>query len=205
MFGRTRSIPPVGARLRPIRGRVQPSRDGYGLHAAVPREEWITIPVPAIIDPDIFETVQEQLDENRKRKRDRRRRPGWLLQGLVVCRQCGYAFYGKMARSVVGGRKPADYGYYRCTGTDAHTFGGQARPRHYERPRRRAHHVDAGPKDDRASTGPTRRPLRELAYGSGSRRAARGPPDHLQLRPVQRPRSPRCGPARYEIVTVKVR
>jgi site-specific DNA recombinase len=126
MFGRTRSIPPVAARLRPIRGRVQPPRDGYGSHAAVPREEWITIPVPAIVDPDIFETVQEQLDENRKRKRDGRRRPGWLLQGLVVCRQCGYAFYGKMARSVVGGRKPADYGYYRCTGTDAHKFGGQA-------------------------------------------------------------------------------
>ena len=41
-------------------------------------------------------------------------------QGLVVCRQCGYASYGKMARSVVGGRKPADCGYYRCTGTDAH-------------------------------------------------------------------------------------
>jgi site-specific DNA recombinase len=126
MFGRTRSIPPVGARLRPIRGRGQPPRNGYGSHAAVPREEWITIPVPAIVDPDIFETVQSQLDENRKRKRDGRRRPGWLLQGLVVCRQCGYAFYGKMARSVVGGRQPADYGYYRCTGTDAHKFGGQA-------------------------------------------------------------------------------
>ncbi len=70
--------------------------------------------------------MQEQLDENRKRKRDGRRRPGWLLQGLVVCRQCGYAFYGKMARGTVGGAQPADYGYYRCTGTDAHKFGGQA-------------------------------------------------------------------------------
>lgn len=89
MFGRTRSIPPVGVRLRPIRGRTQPPRDGYGSHAAVPCDEWISIPVPAIVDPDMFKTVQEQLDENRKRKRDGRRRPGWLLQGLVVCRQCG--------------------------------------------------------------------------------------------------------------------
>ena len=31
-----------------------------------------------------------------------------------------------MARGLVGGRRPADYGYYRCTGTDAHRFGGQA-------------------------------------------------------------------------------
>jgi site-specific DNA recombinase len=44
----------------------------------------------------------------------------------VVCRQCGYAFYGKMARGKVGGRRLADYGYYRCTGTDGHKFGGRA-------------------------------------------------------------------------------
>ena len=31
-----------------------------------------------------------------------------------------------MARGTVGGRRPADYGYYRCTGTDEHKFGGQA-------------------------------------------------------------------------------
>lgn len=126
MFGRTRSIPPVGVRLRPIRGRSDLPSQAGGANAAVPREEWIAIPVPAIVDTDLFEIVQTQLDENRRRKRDGRRRPGWLLQGLVVCRQCGYAFYGKMARSMVGGRQPADYGYYRCTGTDGHKFGGQA-------------------------------------------------------------------------------
>jgi site-specific DNA recombinase len=126
MFGRTRSIPPVQARLRPIRGHSHTPRHASGSHMAVPREEWIAIPVPAIVDIGLFETVQMQLDENRRRKRDGRRRLGWLLQGLVVCRQCGYAFYGKMARGMVGGRLPADYGYYRCTGTDAHKFGGQA-------------------------------------------------------------------------------
>ena len=67
MFGRTRSIPPAGVRLRLIRGRTQPPRDGHGSHAAVPCDKWISIPVPAILDPDIFETVQGQLDENRKR------------------------------------------------------------------------------------------------------------------------------------------
>ena len=126
MFGRTRSVPPAQARLRPIRGRPNPPRHAASSHAHVPREEWISIPVPAIVDAAMFETVQGQLDENRRRKRDGRRRPGWLLQGLMVCKQCGYAFYGKMARGTVGGHQPADYGYYRCIGTDAHKFGGQA-------------------------------------------------------------------------------
>jgi site-specific DNA recombinase len=45
---------------------------------------------------------------------------------LVVCRRCGYGFYGKMARGRVGGRQVAEYGYYRCLGTDAHRFGGTA-------------------------------------------------------------------------------
>jgi site-specific DNA recombinase len=126
MFGRTRAAPPAQARLHPIRGRPYPPRNASGSKAAVPPEEWIPVPVPAIVDPDVFEAAQVQLDENRRRKRDGRRRPGWLLQGLVVCRRCGYAFYGKMARGMVGGRCPADYGYYRCTGTDAHKFGGRA-------------------------------------------------------------------------------
>jgi site-specific DNA recombinase len=126
MFGRTRSIPPAQARLRPIRGRSLSARCVVRSHAPVPREEWIGIPVPAIVDAGLFEAVQSQLEENRRRKRDGRRRPGWLLQGLVVCRQCGYAFYGKMARGRVGDRRLADYGYYRCTGSDGHKFGGTA-------------------------------------------------------------------------------
>jgi site-specific DNA recombinase len=83
------------------------------------------IPVPALIDEALFEAAQVQLEENRKRKREGLRRPGWLLQGLVVCRRCGYAFYGKMARGLRGSQRPADYGYYRCTGTDAHASAGR--------------------------------------------------------------------------------
>ena len=124
VFGRSRWVqaPP---RLRPLRGHPQPARKPNS-RVPVPREEWIEIPVPALVDPAVFEAAQAQLDENRRRRRELRRRPGWLLQGLVVCQRCGYAFYGKMARGRVGGRQPADYGYYRCTGTDAHRFAGQA-------------------------------------------------------------------------------
>ena len=82
--------------------------------------------MPALVEPAVFEAAQHQLDENRRHRREHRRRPGWLLQGLTVCRRCGYAFYGKMARGRVGGRKTAEYGYYRCLGTDGHRFGGTA-------------------------------------------------------------------------------
>jgi site-specific DNA recombinase len=123
-FGRSRCVP-AQPRPRPIRGRPWPPRKA-NTRVPVAREEWIEIPVPALVDPAVFEAVQAQLDENRRHKRDGRRRPGWLLQGLVMCRRCGYGFYGKMARGRVGGRKVAEYGYYRCLGTDAHRFGGTA-------------------------------------------------------------------------------
>ena len=49
----------------------------------------------------------------------------YLLQGLLVCGQCGYAYYGKpLSRSASKG-KPRDYAYYRCVGCDAYRFGGQ--------------------------------------------------------------------------------
>ncbi|KAA0676153.1 recombinase family protein [Azospirillum brasilense] len=124
VFGRSHFVQ-AAPRLRPLRGHLHPPRHPNS-RVPTPREEWIEIPMPPLVDPVVFEAAQTQLDENRRRRRERRRRPGWLLQGLVVCRQCGYAFYGKMARGTVGGQKPADYGYYRCPGTDAHRFAGQA-------------------------------------------------------------------------------
>jgi site-specific DNA recombinase len=123
-FGRWH-FAPAQPRLRPIRGRPWPSPRA---NARVPaaQEEWIAVPVPALIEPALFEAAQLQLEENRRHKREGRRRPGWLLQGLVVCRRCGYAFYGKMARGRASGGRTAEYGYYRCLGTDGHRFGGVA-------------------------------------------------------------------------------
>lgn len=40
---------------------------------------------------ELFQAVQEQLRENRQRIRQRRTGNRYLLQGLVVCRQCGMA------------------------------------------------------------------------------------------------------------------
>jgi site-specific DNA recombinase len=123
-FGRGRFLPPR-PRLRPIRGHLKPSPRATS-RIAVSRDEWIEIPVPAIIDPTVFEAAQAQLEENRKRKRERRRGQCWLLQGLTVCQRCGYAYYGKAApRS-----RPYDpmnmLRYYRCTGADGYRFSGKA-------------------------------------------------------------------------------
>jgi site-specific DNA recombinase len=66
-FGKTR-CGPLGVRLRAPRGRPTQSRRGSS-PKDVPPGEWITIPVPALVDPTVFEAVQAQLQENRKRAR----------------------------------------------------------------------------------------------------------------------------------------
>jgi site-specific DNA recombinase len=43
---------------------------------------------------------------------------------LVVCKRCGYGYYGKIHSRKSAGTE-VRYGYYRCTGSDAHRFGGQ--------------------------------------------------------------------------------
>ena len=65
-FGRSRFLPPR-PRLRPIRGHLQPSPRATS-RVPVPREEWIEIPVPPLVDPTVFDVVRTQLEENRRRK-----------------------------------------------------------------------------------------------------------------------------------------
>ena len=123
-FGRARFLPPR-PRLRPIRGHPQPSARATS-RVPVPPEEWIEIPVPRLVDPAVFEAARAQLEENRKRKRDRKPGRGWLLQGLTVCRRCGYAYYGKAAPRSRKYDPTNTLRYYRCTGADGHRFSGEA-------------------------------------------------------------------------------
>jgi site-specific DNA recombinase len=118
-YGKTRSLPRA-ARLRPVRG-----------HPEVPRHPWsvtnggiepISIAVPALVSVEAFAQAAEQLQENRRRYRSGRAQPRYLLQGLVVCQHCGYAFHG-LTRRPPGGQAGAVYAYYRCGGRQA----GQAR------------------------------------------------------------------------------
>jgi site-specific DNA recombinase len=123
-FGRARFLPPR-PRLRPIRGHQKPSPRATS-RVPMPREEWIEIPVPPIVDPAVFEAVREQLEENRRRKRERERGQCSLLQGLTVCQRCGYAYYGKTAPRSRKYDPMNTLRYYRCTGADGYRFSGKA-------------------------------------------------------------------------------
>lgn len=110
-------------RLRPIRGAsAQPRRD-YSTNS-VDVSEWISVPVPKIVDENLFAAVQEQLQENQRRSRIGQRGARYLLQGLVTCKLCGYTYYGKAISNKSAKSKARDYAYYRCIGTDAYRFGG---------------------------------------------------------------------------------
>ena len=88
--------------------------------------EWIAIPVPALVSSESFEMAQEQLAEN-KRLSARRTKTPTLLQGLLVCEQCGYGLYRTSTKTT---RRQVQY--YRCTGSDRYRhLGGpvcQCRP-----------------------------------------------------------------------------
>jgi site-specific DNA recombinase len=121
-FGKTRQGP-LRPKLRAQRGRpLQPRRAVSDYD--VPPADWLHIPVPAIVEPEVFAAVQEQLQENRRHARQSHRGARYLLQGLLQCQHCGYAFYGKPLSPSARKGRPRAYAYYRCVGTDAYRFGG---------------------------------------------------------------------------------
>ena len=123
-FGKTRHGP-LRPRLRAQRNRPVQPRRAVSI-SDVPPEEWITIPVPALVELEVFAAVQEQLQENKRHARQQSRRGAlYLLQGLLQCQHCGYAFYGKRLSPSARKGKPRAYAYYRCLGTDAYRFGGE--------------------------------------------------------------------------------
>jgi site-specific DNA recombinase len=120
-FGKTRCAPPTTTRVRPARGQPAYPRRSTCAHP-VPPDDWITIPVPAIVSPELFAAVGEQLDENRRRARQRGDSVGHLLAGLLCCGCCGYAYVATSTADHHEQRR--QHAYYRCTGTEAYRFGG---------------------------------------------------------------------------------
>jgi site-specific DNA recombinase len=122
-FGKTGAGAFKPQRLRPQRGRPEHPRRPVSRIDTSP-EDQTSIDVPGLVSAELFEAVQAQLEENRQRRRDRPGGARYLLQGLVVCKRCGYGCYGKpVSRASAKGKVP--YAYYRCTGSDAYRFGGQ--------------------------------------------------------------------------------
>jgi site-specific DNA recombinase len=121
VFGKTRSVDRRSP-LRPGRGRPEHPRTSMSRIAGKPEEQF-TIQVPPIVAEVLFDAVAEQLVENRKRSRQNKRGPVYLLQGLIECANCGYAYYGKGGtRFALNNNAP--YPYYRCAGTDTFRYSG---------------------------------------------------------------------------------
>jgi site-specific DNA recombinase len=78
------------------------------------REDWIEVPVPALVSEEVFALAQEQLEKN-KHHSPRRTVEPTLLQGMLVCEQCGYALYRTSTRTC-----KQKLHYYRCIGSDGY-------------------------------------------------------------------------------------
>jgi site-specific DNA recombinase len=122
-FGKTRQEP-LRPRLRAQRGRPLQPRRAVSTRD-VPSPQWIAIPVPAFVVPEVFTAVQEQLRDHQRRARQSRRGARYLLQGVAQCQRCGDADYGKRLSPSARKGHPRAYADDRCLGTDAYRFGGE--------------------------------------------------------------------------------
>lgn len=73
-----------------------------------PREHWIAVSVPAIIDRDLWEAAQRTAGENWKTAQ-RVVAHEYLLQGHIKCGECGATAY-----AATDSHGPRPYSYYRC-------------------------------------------------------------------------------------------
>jgi site-specific DNA recombinase len=112
-YGKTHA---TGTPVRETRhARQRGQRSARVSRERVSADQWKHIAVPALVTAEQFELVQRQLKRNGRLSPRNTRRPS-LLQGILVCRQCGYAYYRCSTRSKNGILRE----YYRCSGTDGH-------------------------------------------------------------------------------------
>jgi site-specific DNA recombinase len=92
-----------------LRGGYSPRSNA---HRNRPRDQWIEIAIPAIVDKATFALAQERLAQNQHFSARNTKTPT-LLQGLLVCGKCGYGIYRTWTRT-----SKQKIGYYRCLGSD---------------------------------------------------------------------------------------
>lgn len=67
----------------------------------------ITVPVPPILEPGVFELAQERIAENKRRAACRPTKRQYLLRGICFCARCGSRMTGYT-------RSNRNFGYYVC-------------------------------------------------------------------------------------------
>jgi site-specific DNA recombinase len=99
-------------RKRPAQRRksaLQPVPAGEGVSDVLaPKDAWIPIPVPALINQELFDQVQARLTRNQQMAPRNNTRNSYLLRGLVSCQQCRLSCFGRTLNK--------DYRYYVCRG-----------------------------------------------------------------------------------------
>ena len=117
VFGKTMVVhePPGLNRVARLQGRSVPRAVKT---VDRPRDQWLEIAVPAIVDQVTFARVRQRLEGN-KRFAARNTKVPSLLQGLAACSACGYGYYRTSARTT--SRKIY---YYRCLGSDDYRYEG---------------------------------------------------------------------------------
>jgi site-specific DNA recombinase len=124
--------------VAPRRPRTAGPRAGLPTcRKARPREEWIPIPVPAIVDAITYQDASDQLARNSALSFRNNTRNDYLLRCLLTCRTCGLAMCGVTTSGARGRRQ---HRYYMC-----HGKGTLARDRAHPcpQPRPRAEELDA--------------------------------------------------------------
>jgi site-specific DNA recombinase len=79
-----------------------------------PREEWMAVPVPALIDQATYDRAQAQLARNARLSFRHNTKYSYLLRCLLTCGLCGLAMFGRTHPAA-----PAHRRYYLCHGKDA--------------------------------------------------------------------------------------
>ena len=73
--------------------------------------------IPAIVPQDLFDRVQQRLEQNRKAPARHKAEDDYLLTTKLFCGTCGAMMVGESGTSASKGRK---YHYYRCVNTKKH-------------------------------------------------------------------------------------
>ena len=86
-----------------------------------PRDQWIAIAVPAIVNEELFEAAQRVSYDNSQWSPRRAESDHWLLRGLVKCGHCGVSVSCHKMR----GRNGTFHHYYYCRNHDPLKAGGE--------------------------------------------------------------------------------
>ena len=84
-----------------------------------PKEEWIPIEVPAIIDQETWDQAREPLQRNKERAPRNNKERDYLLKGLLVCGRCQLRMHGQAGDPARCNRR------YLCSHKESHHAGAK--------------------------------------------------------------------------------